>query len=378
MKRLLPLALLPLLLLPAHAAADGCPPEQCGVGALAYPGSSTILLRPLGSVAGYDVVTGKKRFATTAPSLVAADGRSYVTATNPNGRTRIARRDAVLGRLELVRTLPSVLELTAVSADGGRVALVEPPTATSRKTTRLVVAGLATGRMREATLRGRFQAEAVSNDGRRLFLIEYLRSGYRVRLYDVAHGRLVPGELRARNENEAMTGFPAYAIGSRDGHWLLTLYVKPREREAFVHALDLRRAVAYCVDLPGHAVVGKLQAYALALGLDGRTLHAANSALGLATDVDLGTLEVAPPVRFARSQRVENFVNSAVSPRGDLVYFGGLHGLWAYDLRARRVRGPYTPGLVGGFGFMSDGRRLTVLSPWGRPYWLDAATGRRL
>jgi hypothetical protein len=378
MTRLLPLALLSLMLLPARATADGCPPEQCGVGALAYPGSSTILLRPMGAVAGYDVKTGRRRFATTSPSLVAADGRSYVTATNPTRRTRIARHDAVTGRLELVRTLPTVLELTAVSADGRRVALAEPVTSSHRNMTRLVVASLATGALRKATLRGRFQAEAVSNDGRRLFLIEYLRSGYRVRLYDVARGRLVPGELRPRNEDEAMTGFPAYAIGSRDGHWLLTLYVKPREREAFVHALDLRRAVAYCVDLPGHAVFGKLETYALALGLDGRTLHAANSALGLATDIDLATLEVAPAVHFGTSRIVDNFVNSAVSPRGDLVYFGGLHGLWAYDLRSRHVRGPYRLGLVGGFGFTPDGRRLTVVSPWGRPYWLDAATGRKL
>src|SRR4051794_33456831 len=106
MKRLRLLALLPVLLLPAHAAADGCPPETCGVEALAYPGSSTVLLRPLGGIAGYDVSTGKRRFATTAPSLVAADGRSFVTATNPDGRTRLTRRDAATGRVETVRTVP--------------------------------------------------------------------------------------------------------------------------------------------------------------------------------------------------------------------------------------------------------------------------------
>ena len=75
MKRLLLLALLSFLLLPSSAAGDGCPPEQCGVGALAYPGSSTILLRPMGSVAGYDVVTGKQRFARRQPAR-ATDGRA--------------------------------------------------------------------------------------------------------------------------------------------------------------------------------------------------------------------------------------------------------------------------------------------------------------
>jgi hypothetical protein len=242
-----------------------------------------------------------------------------------------------------------------------------------------VIVDLRTGVQREVTLRGRFRPEAVSNDGRRVFLIEYLRGGYRVRLYDLSHRRLVPGELRPRNEDEPMTGVPVRAIGSPDGHWLLTLYVKPKQNEAFVHALDLRRAVAYCVDLPGDAPWGELQAYALAPDLDGRTLHVANAAIGLATDVDLGTLEVAAPVHFGGPRVVDNVVNSAVSPRGDLVYFGGVRQLWAYDLRARRVRGPYRPGLIGGFGFTPDGRRLAVIAPSGlSAYWLDAATGRKL
>ena len=124
-----------------------------------------------------------------------------------------------------------------------------------------------------------------------------------------------------------MRGFPAYAIGAPDGHWLLTLYIKPHE--AFVHALDLQHAVAYCLDLPGHGGA-ELQNWALVLGLDGRTLYAANGALGLATRIDLGTLESARPLRFVAPLGADQYVNSALSPRGDLVYFGGLHGLWAW------------------------------------------------
>ena len=74
----------------------------------------------------------------------------------------------------------------------------------------------------------------------------------------------------------------------------------------------------------------------------------------------------------------DQYVNSAMSPRGDLVYFGSLHGLWAWDLRANRVRGPYRPNRIGGFAFTPDGRRLTVITPGGRALWLDAATGRRI
>ena len=173
-----------------------------------------------------------------------------------------------------------------------------------------------------------------------------------------------------------MVGYPAYAIGAPDGHWLLTLYLKPHE--AFVHALDLRRGVAYCVDLPGRGGGSDLQDWALTLCLDGRTLYAANGALGLATRIDLATLEASKPTRFLAPLGSDQYVNSALSPRGDLVYFGSLHGLWAWDLRADRVRGPYRPNRIGGIAFTPDGRRLTVITPRGQALWLDAATGRRL
>ena len=45
MKRLLLLALPTLLLAPAHAAGDGCPPETCGVQSTALPGSPVVALR---------------------------------------------------------------------------------------------------------------------------------------------------------------------------------------------------------------------------------------------------------------------------------------------------------------------------------------------
>ncbi len=373
MKRLLPLALLCVLLLPSSAAGDGCPPDQCGVRALSVPGSSTVVLQPVDSVSGYDVSTGRRRFAAPSGSRVSADGSSLIVPANPNGATVIRRIDTATGRLVVRRTLPTLLALTAVSADGRRVALAEGRS--YRGTTRLVVLDLATGRHQEATLAGRFEPEAVSNDGRRLFVIQYLRGGYRVRVYDLARRVLRAGELRPLNDDEPMRGNPVYAIGAPDGRWLLTLYEKP-DGEAFVHALDLRRAKAYCIDLPGRG--SRTMRYALALGPDGRTLVAADPALGTLAQIDLGTVEVSRIVRFSRSDAGQ-WTNAAFSPRGDLVYFAGLVALRAYDLRVGRVRGPYDIGGIGGFGFSADGLRLRVVPPDGRDgFWLDAATGRRL
>jgi hypothetical protein len=375
MKRLLPLVLLSFLFLPSHAVGDGCPPETCGVQSVAVPGSPVVALRPLGRLVAYDVVTGKRRFA--APyGLESADGRWFYVAANSRSQTRVRRRDARTGRVVRSWQLRPRLGLGALSADGRYVVFFDGRS--NRHRTVLVVLDTRSGKQRLVTLGGSFQPETVSRDGRRLFVIQYLRRGYRVRLYDLARSALRPGELRPRNEDEPMRGYPAYAIGAPDGRWLLTLYVKPKDRESFVHALDLQRAVAYCIDLPGHGSSYKLAKYALALTQDGRTLYAANPVLGTLAAIDLPTLEVAPVIRFPGSPDRGQYVNAAVSPRGDLVYFGGLHALRAYDARARRVRGPYAPGRIGGFAFTPDGRKLTVITPAGHAFWLDAATGRRL
>ena len=374
MKRLLLLALPALFLLPAGASGDGCPPQTCGVSSNAVPGSPVVALRPGGIFNAYDVRTGKLRFTLPATTQ-SADGRVAWTADNLRHSTVLHRYDAHTGRLVRSWVFGPRLWVPAVSADGRRVVLLDARS--SRRRTRIVVFDAGTGRSTGVRLQGNFSPEAISLDGRRLFLIQYLRAGYRVRLYDLARGALQPGQLKPRNENEPMVGYPAYAIGGRDGHWLLTLYIKSRQHEAFVHALDLRRGIAYCLDLPGHGGA-ELQSWALVPGLDGRTLYAANGALGLATRIDLGTLESAKPIRFFTPLGSDQYVDSALSPRGDLVYFGGLHGLWAWDLRADRVRGPYRPNHIGGIAFTPDGRRLTVITPGGRALWLDAATGRRV
>jgi hypothetical protein len=374
MKRLLPLVLLSFLFVPAHASGDGCPPEQCGIQSTAVPGSPVLTLRPNGGLAVYDVRTGHRRFRA-GYGLQSADGSVFYTAANTRRATVVRRRSVFTGAVQAHWRLGPRLGLGAVSADGRHVVLFD--VRSNRQRTGFVLLDTGLGKARAIELRGNFQAEAVSRDGRRLFLIQYLKHGYRVRLYDLARGALRPGELRPKNEDEAMVGFPAYAIGAPDGQWLLTLYVKPKDHEAFVHALDLQRAVAYCLDLPGHGSSGALSKYALSLSPSGRTLVAANPVLGTLAEIDLRTLEIAPTIRFRGSPETSNFVNAAFSPRGDLVYFGGLHGLRAYDLHARRVRGTYVFGTVGGFAFTPDGRKLTVIRPGGGVYWIDAATGKR-
>jgi hypothetical protein len=110
------------------------------------------------------------------------------------------------------------------------------------------------GVRRTVTLRGTYSFDAISPTGRLLYLIQYLPSTswttYRVRAYDLAKGRLLPGAIVDRREpDEKMQGSPVTRATSRDGAWAYTLYARPSGKP-FVHALDTRHRAAVCIDLP--------------------------------------------------------------------------------------------------------------------------------
>jgi hypothetical protein len=127
--------------------------------------------------------------------------------------------------------------------------------------------------VRTIVLDGTFSFDAVSPNGSRLYLIQYAAAGdlthYIVRAYDLRRGRLLPGKIAERSEDEkTMVGTPVTRTTSAGGRWVYTLYQKP-SGEAFIHALDTVGAVAYCIDLPKNH---ELYSIVLALGDHDRTL----------------------------------------------------------------------------------------------------------
>jgi hypothetical protein len=143
-------------------------------------------------------------------------------------------------------------------------------------------------------LRGSWAYDAISPDGSRMFLIEYLAAGqnphYRVRSLDMRTGRLDPEVVVDRRENEVlMRGQPVTRVASSDGRWAYTLYARPKHG-AFVHALDTVRGEAYCVDLPARLRQLEQMALRLRMRSDGALevrSHHARIAL-----VDTKTLEL--------------------------------------------------------------------------------------
>jgi hypothetical protein len=118
-------------------------------------------------------------------------------------------------------------------------------------------------------LPGSWAFDAISPDGSRIYLIEYLSAAqsprYRVRSLDAKTGDVDPEAIVDRREDEVlMRGQPVTRRTSLDGRWAYTLYAR-RKDAPFVHALDTVEGEAYCIDLPLR--LGQLEQMALRLKL---------------------------------------------------------------------------------------------------------------
>ena len=214
-----------MAVLPASAAADGLP--AAGVDA-----------RPL-SASGGDVEYTTER--------AGADTRLI----------EHARYGGPLRRRELSGSfsIPAVAydgSPSGISADGRTLVLISPRTRFPRKrTTFAVMDARRLALRRRVQLRGDFSFDALSPDGRVMYLIEYSSrnlSNYAVRAYDLRARRLYPKPVvDPREPDEPMTGAPVTRAASPDGRWAYTLYAS--SPHPFVHALDTARRTAVCIDL---------------------------------------------------------------------------------------------------------------------------------
>jgi hypothetical protein len=201
----------------------------------------------------------------TTRTGVAVPGSSYRLFAIQAGRDTVVTsvyRDG--GLLQATRTLrgdftvPAVAQdgtTTGLSADGRTLVLVRPRAAYPQRRTRLAVLDAVTLRLRSTiALRGDFSVDAISPDGRRLYLIQYTSPrdplAYAVRSLNLRSGSLDRGEIVDPHErDEAMHGLPMSRATSPDGRWAYTLY-DGAGKSPFVHALDTEARAARCIDLP--------------------------------------------------------------------------------------------------------------------------------
>jgi hypothetical protein len=147
-------------------------------------------------------------------------------------------------------------------------------------------------------LHGDFSYDALSPDGRALFLINYISPTdprkYRVRVYDLVRDRLDPKPVvDPRERPDEMNGLPVTRVSSPDGRWAYTLY-DGAGKHPFIHALDTRDAKAFCVDLDGHAFAGNSYDLRLAVAAAGARLDIRRKG-ALVAILDTATFRVRHP-----------------------------------------------------------------------------------
>jgi hypothetical protein len=375
--RLMPIVLAAALLgLGAPSAAEACqcggtPPEISEPTSTSAGGLLSVRASgPRGPLVAYDLRDGRLRFALPA-GMASADGKRYVVSLRRRHSTTLRLYDARAGRYLGSRPVAGGWNLGAVSGNGRWVGLLRP----ARGATEIRLLDSLRNETQTIRLRGWFDLDAVANDGRRVFLIQYVKAGYLIRFYDLGRRQLASRVLTERGK--PMAGVAWGAVASPDGRRLMTLYLRG-DRAAEVHTLDVVRGTAVCIDLP-RGNLAELQSYTLALAPDRRTLYAANPALGVVATVDLRSLRVTHVVRFgARGPGDPSGRAAAVSHDGRTVYFAAGRTLYAYDGAYRRVRGGYDVGeAVGGIGFGPGDRALRVVTRAGRSVRFDAPTGLR-
>jgi hypothetical protein len=223
------------------------------VAALAViPGAAADGLPVLGVDVGSQGVTS---VGSADRYVTVADGASTLLE-------RIARnggRVLALQRIAGTFTIPAVAydsSASGLSADGRTLVLIQPRQAFPRaKTTFALFDARKLALQRTFTLRGDFSFDAISPDGKKMFLINYTAPAdptrYTVRAFDLQAGALLPKPVidPAEKTPDKMRGSPITRMLSVDGRWAYTLYDGAGSMP-FVHALDTATSRAHCIDLP--------------------------------------------------------------------------------------------------------------------------------
>lgn len=338
---------------------------------------------------------GLGRHATVSP-----DAASAYTAVPGGGGTTLVRVAPATGARTGLGSLAGRWTPRVVSTDGRSCALTEgpPPGDDGRPAARphtavLVVQGDGQRRLR---LPGVVEPDAFTSDGSGLFVLEWLPAGapdrYRVRLLDLATGRLQPLLTRAKTPvppgaEEQMRGAGRQSLLSPDRQILYTLYThqadhrhtrdlvagRPGGVHAFVHVLHLHERWAYCLDLPHPFGEGPAAGHAMAISDDGDRLLVADVASGSLAHADTADLAVR---RVSAVPAGPGAAGMSIGRNGT-AFVGAGRTVTVVD-PAGAVTGQLPlPHELRGIGISRDGARIYTGGS-GEVTWLDTGSGRLL
>src|SRR5438309_113692 len=233
-------------------------------------------------------------------------------------------------------------------------------------------------------LDGYFHFDAVSDDGERLYLIQYLNGKeYYVRLYDTILHKLDENIVVDKSDgNQAMTGLRLSGVASPDGHMLFSMYVRENDNP-FIHALSLDGPFAFCLDLPGSGYSGGKadMQWSLAMSSNGSRLYAVNGATGTVAEVDTSNQFSSQIVRTAKIAIGNSASTGAgatvISPDGKTLVTAGSSGIVWVDTASLKVRmQALSEWHVLSLGLSTDGSVLYAVSDKGSIAEVSMASGQ--
>jgi hypothetical protein len=234
-------------------------------------------------------------------------------------------------------------------------------------------------------LKGWFDFDAISNDGKNLYLIQYIAPQlYHVRLYRVALHQLDPTVIveKGASPNTPMAGIKLMSVPSPDGEWLFTLYARQNEG-AFIHGLRLNGdPFAACIDLPGEGYNKDPGQFRWSLAVSRASLYAVNGAMGFVGEIPIGgnawpQLRSTSKIESGRSASLSPIQNvsakefgfnaTVVSPDGKTLITAAGTGIVWIDTGSLQTRASALDGWrVWSLGLTPDGRTLYALNDDGQ------------
>ena len=339
----------------------------------------------------------------------APDWSRYYTVSQLSGGARVMALDPASGSTLAQMTVPAGYTLpniafqgptAGISPNGRWLALTSQSNASGGVITTnfLVGSSSLTDSFKAIQVNGDFVFDALSNDGKSLYLIQKMTDAnhYRVRLYDVGAGSLTPQVVAdKRQPNEPMNGIRGDSVADPTGNYVYTVYL--RAAGPFIHALPLDQQFAWCIDLPSKAKndMEKQFHWALAVSRDGGSVYAANASLATVAVMTTGqpprivhTASVAynsPPLlregqgggAISADAKGPRIGGAALSADGRTLYAFADHGLVAIDTTTLKVRARYLESYQPEtMRLSSDGQWLYVAESGNSMLWqIDPITG---
>lgn len=346
---------------------------------------------------------------TLPVGLFSQDHKKIYTATPQNNQTRITVTNALTGSPLRSFVIPGTYTTagqtytTSVLTNDGKWLVLRQSEQIEDKVSIALVDTQAGKLVKAISLASNFYLDAVSPQGEYIFLIQYLTDQpgrYYVRAYDIKKDQLVKQVIadKANLNDPRMTGTALTRQMAKDGQQAYTLYIDTARNIAFIHMLPLVQDstnppfFALCLNLPVGRSGDLLRYYTLALSDDGKTLYAANGALGLISQVSLSSIifsdQITSQISFdpgdvrAATNKPILYNGAALSPDQKTLYLVGVRGIRAFstsdiEFSRPRIQGSYlTQQSVTGIATSANGRTLYAVYPSNGLTLIDVASGR--